>query len=63
MYSDWCAISQNSSRNSARTYRIERNDKCIASFRFAYDLALFANTPNEMKVMIEKPNQWGIETG
>ncbi len=32
MYSDWFAISQNSSRNSARTCRNARNDKGTASF-------------------------------
>ncbi len=34
-YSDWFAISWNSSRNSARTCRNARNDKCIASSRVA----------------------------
>ncbi len=30
VYSDWFAVSRNSSQNSARTWRNVRNDKCIA---------------------------------
>ncbi len=41
MYSDWFAISQNSSWNSAWTYRNTRNDKCIASLRVFWTIWMF----------------------
>ncbi len=42
---------------------ININGKRITNLRFADNVALFANTLNEMKVMIEELNQWGIEAG
>ncbi len=58
VYSDWFAISRNSSQNSAWTCRNTRNDKCIASFSL---LATGHKVADLWWQNIELPRRWLIK--